>query len=238
MIDIHSHIIPNVDDGCKSLIEAKELLLEEVKQGVSDIILTPHHRHHMFEASVEEVNQSFFNLQELVKKEKIGVNLYLGQEIYIRKYESLKRNLDEVKNGEALTFGKSKYVLLEFSYTEEIDLPEVVYMTIKNGYIPIIAHLERYQYIDDANEVYEMIKNGALIQINASSVIGKDGRKVKRFVNSLIKEDLVHFVSSDIHYNRINYMQKAYRKVAKKHGKEVANRLFSDNAKKYLLEVI
>ena len=128
----------------------------------------------------------------------------------------------------------SKYILLEFSYTKDIDISEIIYMAKNRTYEPIIAHVERYVYIDSISKVINLIQYGAKIQVNASSIIGKDGGKVKKFVNKLISLGLVDFVSSDIHQNRNNYLGVAYNYVVKKHGLEIADQIFRNNA----LEII
>ena len=128
-----------------------------------------------------------------------------------------------------------KYLLLEFSYTNEIDISEIVFSCKLKGYVPIIAHIERYEYvgIEEANDIVEA---GGLIQVNASSVIGKHGGKIKKKVKKLIKNNLVSFIASDIHSNRKNYMQKAYKYITKKYGEELANNLFFTNASKIIGE--
>lgn len=234
MIDIHTHIIPNVDDGSKSLEASIKLLEQEIEYGVTDIICTPHYRRHMFETDVDTVNLSFFNLLEEVNKKALNVNLFLGQEIYCRNIEGFEKTLNYLDEKRVLTFGNSKYILLEFSYTRDIDISEVIYMAKKRGYFPIVAHIERYEYIDSIDKVEEIIGAGAMIQVNASSVIGKDGGKRKKFVNKLIASNLIDFVASDIHESRKNYLKAAFEYVNKKHSKEIANKIFNNNAKQLL----
>ena len=103
------------------------------------------------------------------------------------------------------------------------------------GYTPIIAHIERYEYvgIEEANDIVEA---GGLIQVNASSVIGKHGGKIKKKVKKLIKNNLVSFIASDIHSNRKNYMLKTYNYIQKKYGEKMANELFFINASKMIGE--
>lgn len=234
MIDVHTHIIPNVDDGSTSLEASINLIKQEIEYGVTDIICTPHYRRHMFETSAESVNLSFFNLLEEVKNQNLNINLYLGQEIYCRSIDGFERTLKMLEEKSVLTFGNSKYILLEFSYTRDIDISEIIYMAKKRGYLPIVAHIERYEYIDSIEKVEEIISAGAMIQVNASSVIGKDGGKRKKFVNKLIASGMIDFVGSDIHESRKNYLKIAYDYVSKKISKDIANVIFNDNAAKLL----
>lgn len=227
MIDIHSHIIPNVDDGSTSMDASINLLKDAIKEGITDIICTPHYRKMMFETSIDEIKEQFNNLVIEAKRNDLDVNLYLGQEIYIRRPSALR---DYKNNNRLMTLNNSDWLLLEFSYTNDIDISEVVFNAKLDGYNSIIAHIERYQYVD-INQAIEIKSSGALIQVNASSINGKYGFATKRRVMKLIKNNLVDFVASDIHQTRENGMAKAYNKIVKKFGLEVANKLFKENAK-------
>lgn len=229
-IDIHTHIIPDVDDGSPDL-ETSILLIEgEIKQGVGAIICTPHYRRGMFESDKEKILINFELLKQEVKKRNLDVELYLGQEIYIRSYDSLKKLLDKDK---VIFINNKKYILLEFSYTNEIDISEIVYDAKLKGYIPIIAHIERYDYIK-LDDIADIIEAGGLIQVNAASVLGKYGFKIKQFVKKLLKHDLVDYIASDIHCDRINYMHDCYVYICKKYSEELANKLFFTNAMKLI----
>lgn len=232
IIDIHSHIIPNVDDGSPDLETSIFLIKEHIKQGITDVICTPHFIRGMFEASRDEILNNFNALVQEVKKLNLQISLYLGQEIYLRRYSSLEKVFNESR---VFSMNDQKYLLLEFSYTNEIDISEIVYTCKLKGYTPIIAHIERYEYVgvEEANDIVEA---GGLIQVNASSVIGKCGNKIKRKIKKLLKNNLVSFIASDIHSNRENYMQKAYSYVCKKYGDDIAQNLFFANAKELIGE--
>ena len=122
--------------------------------------------------------------------------------------------------------------MLEFSTKNENDIAEAVYTCVEKGFIPIIAHIERYYYanIEIAKEIKEL---GGFIQVNAGSVCGKFG-PYKRKATALIKAGLVDFVASDVHFKRTNYMLKAYNVAVKKFGRETADKLFTENAKTVL----
>ena len=234
MIDIHAHIIPDVDDGSNSLQSSIELIRKAIEFGVTDIICTPHYRKFMFETSIDEIKLSFLNLQREVEKNKLNIKLHLGQEIYCNSDLEFRKNLSMLDEKLISSMVDSKYILLEFSYTRDIDIVEIVCMAKNKGYIPIIAHVERYIYANSISKVLKLIDYGAKIQVNASSIIGEDGRKVKKFVNKLISLGLVDFVASDIHESRTNYLEDAYKRVIKKHGLEMAEKIFKTNA----LEII
>ena len=222
MIDIHSHILPAVDDGSADIDKSLIMLETAVRQGITDIVLTPHYRADYL-TNRGEIEQKFQELKEAAALKGINVALYLGQEIYC--FEGMARAL---KEGKLLTMNGTKYVLVEFSTKHVMDIAETVYMLKNNGYIPIVAHIGRYFYsdVETAREVKEI---GGLIQINASTICKTLFQKKKVF--AMIKEGLVDFVASDTHFKRVNYFTKAYKKVKRKFGEETANKLFNENAK-------
>lgn len=227
MIDIHTHLLPSVDDGSASLEQSLKMLSEEVKQGITDIIITPHYR---FGYNMEEsgLKKEFEKFKSAVLDAGIQVNLYLGQEIYYD--QDTKRRL---LNGELLTLADSKYVLLEFSFGTYVDIAEVVYEFKREGYEPIVAHFERYGYADQ-ELASEIRQTGGYVQVNASSIVGKKNRPYKRFVKKLFKAGLVDFVASDFHSFRENEMQSSYKKIEKKFVADVAEKVFNLNAQKII----
>lgn len=224
MIDIHSHILPTIDDGSSGLEQSLQMIKESVEQGVTDIFLTPHYRN-SYKLEREEVENVFEQFKKVVQQQNISVNLYLGQEVYVEK--GIK---DLLKENKVLTLNKSKYVLIEFDYIREREIAEVVYELKLLGYIPIVAHLERYAYAD-IDTAMDIKDSGGLIQINAASIANHDMKAKAKFVKKLIKNGLVDFVASDLHFNRENFMAKAYKIIAKKNGDQVAQDLFINNAK-------
>ena len=227
MTDIHSHILPLVDDGSERIEESLSMLKEEEAQGVKSVILTPHYRA-SFNKEKSELEKIFGEFKKVAKNNGINIDLYLGQEIYWT-----EKTLSLLKEDRLLTLNNTKYVLAEFSTVRYSDVTEAAYELVANGYIPVIAHVERYDYVD-LSEIEEIRSLGGLIQVNASSVMGKPKRKYRKKVKKLMKAGLVDFVASDIHYVRTNRMKKAYEYVSKKFGKETAEKIFKLNAQKLL----
>ncbi|MBO4251921.1 MAG: hypothetical protein J5911_04605 [Clostridia bacterium] len=225
MIDIHSHILPEVDDGSKNAEQSFEMLNDAVNQGITDIILTPHYRVDYLNDG-EKIRKKFADFKASVAERGINVSLYLGQEIFV--FYDMAESL---KSGKLLSLNDSKYVLVEFSPEYSMDIPETVYMIKTNGFIPIVAHLCRYHYadIETAREIKEL---GGLIQLNAGAFCDTWKRRRKAF--GYIKEGLVDFIASDVHFGRDNNMEKAYRIVSKKFGTAVADKLFTENAERIL----
>lgn len=227
MIDVHAHILPLVDDGSTSVESSLEMLFEAEKQGITDIILTPHYKNN-YEKTYAELLYAFDEFCAKKEQLKISVNLYLGQEAFI--YKTFK---EDIKEGKIFSLCGSKYILVEFDYFKDTDIAEAVYDLTKLGLIPIVAHFERYTYanIVTAREIKSL---GGLIQINADALIGKSKWKYAKKIKPLFKENLVDFIASDVHYARKNYMKKAYALVLRKYGQGVAQALFYDNAKKII----
>jgi protein-tyrosine phosphatase len=227
MIDIHAHILHGVDDGSRSIEESLKMISDCKAQGVDKIILTPHLRG-SFNHNGETLKKRFDELKSAVEDSDQRVELYLGREVRIDKHfkETLTR-------GKECLMVDTDYLLAEFDFFESTDIADAVYEIKRLGYKVIVAHFERYSYatIEDA---YAVKDEGGLIQINADSLFGKAGLKAKKTANALIKLGLCDFVSSDIHFNRVNLMAKAYKKVEKKYGEEIAQKLFNLNAIKIL----
>ena len=230
MFDLHCHVLPGVDDGCETFEESIGMIKKSIDLGVTDLVCTPHYRA-PYLADKKTLLELFNSLKTKIKENDLNVNLYLGQEIKIDD-KSIKELLCE----KLLTLNNTKCVLCEFDFYHDDDISEVCYSLYKKGFKPIVAHVERYSYINDVYVVEEIKNSGGLIQINAESVLGKNGGWVKKFVYRLISEGLVDFISSDYHSFRENYMQQAYKKIEKKFGMELAEKLFTINAKNLITE--
>lgn len=228
--DIHCHILPNLDDGARSMEQTIAMMNIAVDEGITSMICTPHYHLGRVVAEYNDCEERIKEVREELKKRNINVDLYLGAEICY-----FSEAVDEVDEGRIHTMAGSSYVLLEFE-------PSVEYRRIRTavneftmaGYVPIIAHIERYDCMIMAmDEVSELISMGALIQINASSVLGELGFGVKRFIKKMMKNEMVSFVSTDAHSNghRAPRMRKCYEYVAKKFGGDYAMDIFCNNAK-------
>ena len=229
-VDAHTHIIPGVDDGSSSIEASIKLIEEEMGMGVKTILCTPHFRRGMFESDNELIEAKFNELTNKVKELNMDVELYLGREIYVNSiHGGYERTLERIKSGALKGYNNTNNYLLEFSYTKEIDIGEVAYSMKANGFTPVIAHIERYVYLRDLEKVYDIKSTGGIIQVNASSIIGKDGFRIKRYTKKLLENGLVDIISSDIHENRCNYFKKAYDYICKKYGKLLADKLFYEN---------
>lgn len=233
MIDIHSHIIFDVDDGPKTLEDSRCLLEESYRQGVRTIISTSHRRKGMFETPEEKIAANFKQVQDLAKQVADDLTVLYGAEIY---YTS--DVLKKLEEGTFPSLGGTKYVLIEFSMnTPYKDIHSALGNVIRLGMTPVVAHIERYHCLEnDEDRVSELINMGCYMQVNSSNVLkpklfGDRYKFMKKRVQFFLERDLVHFVASDMHNldDRPPYMQKAYQIVAKKYGAERAEELFKTN---------
>lgn len=196
MIDFHSHIIYGVDDGSISIENSLEILKKAQNAGFNKIILTPHYMKDYYEFAKEDIKERLEQLNKICMQNNIDIQLYQANEIYI-----CNDMLELINNKSACSINNSKYVLFELPMNQEpLNLLEVIYTLKQNGYIPVIAHPERYIYIQkDPNKLIELIENGVLFQTNYGSIIGQYGKEVKRTADLLIKNNFIHFLGTDVH---------------------------------------
>ncbi len=226
--DIHTHILPGVDDGARDKSNGLQLVQMAYKNGTRTLILTPHYRG-KFKNDPAYLREAFRDFKAEVLRYFPDMNLYLGSEVY---YEQETPEL--LEDGVALTINDSQYVLLEFSpgtlYSQIIT---GISETVRYGYTPIIAHVERYNaFRKEKNLADEVLNMGALIQINADSIMGKHGLSVMHYCERLLREQKVHFIASDAHntQSRAPLLRECWWKVYKKCGFTYASQVFYDNA--------
>ena len=225
LIDIHCHILPKVDDGPDSVEESLKILKDMRRQGIKHVIVTPHYRPEMFEPSMKRVIYSYRHLRDIAYN--MGVSMSLGCEYYRN-----EQIIDHMDNRKRPSMAGSRYVLVEFSMNDLFPtVRNYVYELITHGYQPIIAHVERYFGCQKMEKIQELKDMGALVQLNAGSVLGEEGWKLKIFCLDLMKKDLVDFVASDTHNtsDRKLNLKKCASYVTKKMGKQYAERIFFNN---------
>ena len=235
MIDFHSHILPNIDDGSSSFEESSDLLKEAFEAGFTKVISTSHYIEEYYEV-IEEERKNL--LKEVLEKTKIlspekVPEVYLGSEIYVS-----SEIVELLKKSKASTINNSNYILFELPMnTRPLYTKELVYKIIENGYTPIIAHPERYSYVqNDIDFVQELYDMGTLFQANYGSIIGLYGGKAKRTVKKLIQMDLIQFLGSDVHRKNSIYpkIPRILKKLEKMVDEEKFEKLTKTNAQKVL----
>lgn len=234
-VDIHTHILPGVDDGAKNLDQAMELLQLAWDNGTAAVILTPHYRGRYRRNTPEQLRQVFAELQQRAAQQLPEMQLYLGNEAGIEQ-ELAERLLE----GRVLSLNGGDYVLLEFHTASSApQIVEGVLEILNCGFTPVIAHAERYDsFCQNKKLAQEVIDFGALIQVNADSILGGAGSAPKRCALRLLRKAQVHFVASDAHdaTRRHPMLTPCYRKVSRKYGKAYAAKVFRENALMLLSE--
>lgn len=219
MIDIHTHILPSVDDGSKDLETSIKLIEIEISQGVSDIVLTPHIQSRVTRATKAEQIIKFEMLKNEVQKKGLDINLYLSGEIHYRSH--IDTNYDDY------AFGKYKYILMEFPTRIETPIEEICFDLMHMGYQVIVAHVERYQYLT-LEDIKAIRATGALIQTNASSILNLDKSVDKKTIKMMIKHDLIDVIATDTHNieKRPPNLYQARKVLKKYYNEERLNILF------------
>ena len=195
--DIHNHILFKVDDGADSIETSMEMVKEEYDQGARSLILTPHYDEESFNLSVDRWNRRFADLESAVKEEFPDMKLYLGNEVLL-----CNDMIEKLEAGKILTMASTRYVLIEFYPMEDYGTIErALSQLVNGGYIPIIAHCERYKAfrkkigIINKTNLDHVIDMGCYLQVNATSVYRED----KKFVKKLIENEMLHLIGTDAH---------------------------------------
>jgi len=196
-VDIHSHLLPQIDDGVQSLKESISLIKQFKLLGYTKLITTPHVISDFYPNNQEIIMEKLYKVKEALKDEAIEIEIEAGAEYYVD-----MSFLALIEEQNIVTFMKH-YVLFETSYTDKpIILEHVIYSLKENGYIPVLAHPERYTYLHQDIELYKILKaQGVLFQVNAKSLFDKSKSPYK-IALKLIKLGLVDFIGSDAHRMR------------------------------------
>ena len=199
MIDIHCHILPEVDDGSRSLNESIEMAMIAKEQGITKIVNTSHYHPDFRYKKGEELLKELEDFNNVLKENMIDIEVVIGNEIYYTK--DLIKEIDEL---DFYTLNNSRYILIELPPTNfPKDLCNIVYELKEKNYIPVFAHVERYREVQENPElIYEVINAGAIIQVNSHSILGKSGKELQKVCNTLLNRNMVHVVGTDAHSSK------------------------------------
>lgn len=186
-IDIHSHILPGVDDGSDGMETTLTMVDKAYQQGVRIMIATPHYRIGHRHRTVEELQRIYNQTCEKIAEKYTDFKLYLGNEIFYS--DGVE---EKILQGRALTLGGTRYILVEFRTDESYSrIRQALIILAREGYVPILAHGERYRNLmEKESRVKELKQMGVLLQINADSI-----KKHKR----LVRKGYVDFLATDCH---------------------------------------
>ena len=202
MVDIHCHVIPNVDDGSRNIEETFHMLKEAYDAGFTDIITTSHYIEGHYECNKADRKAWIDALNIGLKQKGINVTLYNGAEIFIS-----ENMCDYIKQDIIGTLNNTKYVLFELPMNSKpMYLKEIIFDLLSMNLVPVIAHPERYSYVQkDPNMLIEYIEMGALFQSNYASIIGYYGKEAKNTVKQLLEHNMIHFLGTDNHRPKTIY---------------------------------
>lgn len=221
MIDIHCHILPGIDDGAQDEQAAIEMGRAADKEGITHIIATPHNRTSQFNNTRDSIIANVNLLNQLFEEEQINVMILPGQENRI-----FGDMIEAIEDGELLTMNdKEKYLFVEFPSNHVPRYTSQLFYDLQNkGIVPVIVHPERNsEIITSPDLLYKLVKNGALSQVTAASLIGKFGKKIRRFSQQLFDNNLAHFIASDAHNvtNRAFHMKAADQELKQLFGTDM-----------------
>ena len=235
MIDIHTHILPGMDDGSESLEESLMMAELAAKCGVTTIVATPHCN--MIEA-FENYNspswqEHFEKTKVFLQESKIAIELLKGMEIF-----GTEDTAKKIEDGLLLSLNDSCYYLMEFPFgADPFWIGDILDSVLSIGKIPVIAHPERYYCIQDEPMIlYEWMQQGCFSQLNKGSIFGRFGRHAQMAAGVLLENRLVTCVASDGHspYQRTTFMGDIKEYLEDEYGETYASLLLTENPKKMI----
>jgi protein-tyrosine phosphatase len=230
MIDIHSHILPGLDDGAQTIDESIEMARIAAEDGIKKIVGTPHlFRGNFKNGNFEVIDKKKRELKEALKQNKIDIEIYSGAEVHI------SHNLiEEIKsNKQCLVINQSSYMLTEFPSSHIFSGVKTLFFDLMSeGITPIITHPERNAvFMENPALLYELIEMGALTQVNSGSFVGVYGKRTADIVTRFLDWNFVHFVGSDSHNTRSMspVLSDALIRIKERKGQDLASVLVFDN---------
>ncbi len=194
--DLHSHLIPNIDDGSKSIDDTLNMLKGFVDLGYQKVITTPHIMSDFYKNTPQIINEGLEQVKKAIKENNIPIEIEAAAEYY------LDFHLEElIESGELLTFGDN-YLLFELSFMHEpTRIKEVIFNLQNRGIKPVLAHVERYPfYFNEWDKIEDFMNRGCLMQLNINSLSGVYGPQVKKMSEGLIQRGWINAIGSDCHH--------------------------------------
>ncbi|MBM7618407.1 protein-tyrosine phosphatase [Bacillus tianshenii] len=226
MIDINCHILSSMDDGAKHMTESIEMARMAESQGIEIIVATPT----ISNGSIEDILGKVDEMNHRLRKDSINVTVVPGQECPIS-----EDFMEKYENGQILTINNAKkFIFLSLEASRHVPhyTGELIYDIQMKGLTPIIANPElNIELMESPDKLYQLVKKGACVQLNAGSVNGNNGKKVKKFVSEIIDSNLAHFIASDARDKKSSsfMLQEAYSTIEKSFGSDIKE-MFLENA--------
>ena len=236
-IDIHHHLIYGVDDGAQTFEGTKKLIRQAVENQVHAIITTPHITPGQEPFDFDAYKAHLEETRQYLSDENIDLTLYTGSEVLYTPNTAY-----QLSEGRVPTLAGTRYLLLEFMPDDHFDSLLKAGNTVADmGYIPVYAHVERYECLKKTDQIERLRdSNGALIQVNANTVLRKHSFFRGRFIRHMFEDGLVDFIATDSHDlpGRDNHMAEAFDQLTVLYGIEMAHALTHGNAEKLLAHAV
>ena len=213
MTDTHSHILFNIDDGSNNIEESIAILKEMAEVGFKHVILTPHYIEGTeYSVTNEEKDIRFALLEKRIKEENLDITIHLGNEIFLH-----SNLIASIEGAKCYGLNKSNYLLVELPFHNQIrGLIDILYEFKVKGYTPIIAHPERYTYLQDNPDLVDKLKEeGTLFQCNYSSILGYYRKDAERLIKYMLKKHYVDYLGTDIHHINKAFVLDNFAKIKK-----------------------
>ena len=202
MIDFHSHILPEIDDGSRNIKETYDMIKEAYNAGFTAVISTSHYIDGSYDCDKQTREKLISDITSELEKNNINIKIYNGAEAYVSRDLNLL-----VKENKLPTINNGRYLLFELPMNSKVlFLEDTIYNLLSINVIPVIAHPERYTFVqEDPNMLLELIEKGVLFQMNYGSPSGFYGKEVKKTAIKLLKANMIHFLGTDAHRHNSLY---------------------------------
>lgn len=221
MIDLHSHILPGVDDGAQTLEDSLEMARKAISQGITHLMCTPHHNNGKYNNPADKIIREVANLQGELDKRGLDLTLLEGQEVRLTEFLLTAIQRDEI----LFTDLDNTYLLIEFPTNEvPIYAEQVFYQLLNRGQVPVIVHPERNAvFREEPNRLVSFLEMGTLTQLTAPSIVGIFGSDIQQTARQMLEHNMLYMVASDAHNlrHRTFLMKEAYKEIEKIGGKEM-----------------
>lgn len=207
--DMHSHLLPGIDDGAPDLETSIQLIKSLKEMGYTKLITTPHTMEGLYDNTREIILAGLKEVKEELERQEIDIQLEAASEYFMDPHMAKLIADDEI-----LSFGTGKYVLIEMSFAAPSrNYESIIFDLITRGYKPVLAHPERYTYWHRKPELYEqVVQAGCLLQVNLLSLTGYYGREIKKSGIGFLEKGMVSFLGTDLHHQKHHHSLTAHQR--------------------------
>lgn len=220
-VDIHSHILPGIDDGAKNISDSLKIIKKLKNIGYSKLIFTPHVYPGLYNNEIKNISEAYDQVNKKMKD--IDLKIEFAAEYMVDDLLEKK-----IQNNSIIAI-KNQYVLIEMGFlAASKNIYEIIFELKVRGYFPVLAHPERYLYYSkNLREIYKLKKNGCKFQMNLFSLTGFYGKNVKDFLENLFKNNFIDYVGTDIHNSR--QLAEFEKKISVKHIQSIEKTIEKTN---------